>query len=220
MIEDVDNKDFPWEELYDVKNYLFNTQMSYKEISEALGKSESFVKDIVDKQNLSWTRKKDRRLSKGASLLTSLFRELIPGERIINEFHVGERLMLDVYCPSYKLGAEYHGIQHFKYNSMFHTFKSDFTAGQYRDIRKLELCEESGITVVVFKYDDDLSEDMVSDRIISGLLADTSDKHDILPVNKVLSEYEKDIKSRRKDFYKKQYKKAKEYRDRDNNRQF
>jgi len=218
MIEDVDIKEFPWEELYNIKHYLFNTQMSYKEISEALGKTEASVKDIVDKLNLSWTRKKDRKLSKGASLLTSLFRELIPGEKIINEFHVGERLMLDVYCPRYRLGAEYHGIQHFKYNSMFHPFKSDFIAGQYRDARKLELCEEFGITVIVFKYDDDLSEDMVSDRIISGLLDDTSDEHDILHSDRRLSEYERDVKSRRKKFYKDQYKKVKEYRNRDDNR--
>lgn len=212
-----DDKDF-WDVGYLISGELFDTNLSYGQIADKFGMSLEKVVDIVEQLGLSWTRDQKRNMSKGASLLTSLFKELIPGERIINEFHVGERLMLDVYCPQYKLGAEYHGIQHFQYNNMFHEFISDFIAGQNRDQRKLELCREQGITVIAFRYDEKLTEDIVSKRIIDGLTADTKSVRDIIPSKKEFSEYEKSLKERRRKMYREQYKKVKEFRNRDNNR--
>jgi len=152
-----------------IKNFLFESNLSISQIAKELCLSYEELDKCIKKIGLSWVKDHRKKMSKGQTVLTSIFRKLIPGETIINEFHIGERLKLDVYCPSYKLGAEYHGIQHFKYTERFHEFKEDFLESQKRDKRKLELCKEQGIALVVFRYDDKLTEQAVCDRILSVL---------------------------------------------------
>jgi len=152
-----------------IKNFLFESNLSISQIAKELCLSYEELDKCIKKIGLSWVKDHRKKMSKGQTVLTSIFKKLIPGETIINEFHIGERLKLDVYCPSYKLGAEYHGIQHFKYTERFHEFKEDFLESQKRDERKLELCKEQGIALVVFRYDDKLTEQAVCDRILSVL---------------------------------------------------
>lgn len=152
-----------------IKSYLFETNLSISEIAKELCVSYEELDKNIKRLGLSWIKDHRRKMSKGQTVLTSIFKKLIPGEKIINEFHIGERLKLDVYCPSYKLAAEYHGIQHFQYVERFHSFRDDFLESQTRDKRKIELCKQQGIALIVFRYDDKLSEDAVYDRILSIL---------------------------------------------------
>jgi len=152
-----------------IKSFLFESNLSISQIAKELCLPYEELDKCIKKIGLSWVKDHRKKMSKGQTVLTSIFTKLIPGETIVNEFHIGERLKLDVYCPSYKLGAEYHGIQHFKYTERFHEFKEDFLESQKRDERKLELCKEQGIALVVFRYDDKLTEQAVCDRILSVL---------------------------------------------------
>ena len=117
-------------------------------------------------------------MSHGQDLLTNIIDKLLPGEEVKNEEHIGERLRLDIYCPRYKLAVEYHGQQHFEYNSFFHNTYEDFEESQRRDKRKIELCEDQGIVLVVFRYDEDLSEDKVYDRLLEALKQAPSPKEE------------------------------------------
>lgn len=161
------DEDF-WDVDFEIKDLLFSTDQSVSDIAKTLDIPLVEVKQRIKDLGLEWVRA-NRKLSKGHAALTEMFRRLIPGEEVINEYHVGERLMLDIYVPKYKLGAEYHGRQHFFYSSFFHKDKDDFIAGQARDERKLELCKEQGIAVVVFRFNDHLSEDVVYSRIIDAI---------------------------------------------------
>jgi len=161
------DEDF-WDIDFEIKDLLFSTDQSVSEIAKTLELPLTEVKQRIKDLGLEWVRS-SRKLSKGHAALTEIFKRLIPGEEVINEFHVGERLMLDIYVPKYKLGAEYHGRQHFYYSSFFHKDKEDFLAGQARDERKLELCKEQGIALVVFRFNDHLSEDAVYSRIIDAI---------------------------------------------------
>jgi len=108
-------------------------------------------------------------MSKGQDKLEELIKDLFPGEHIEHEHHVGERLRLDIYLSSSKLAAEYHGIQHFKFSSLFHKSKEAFEDGVKRDERKAELCREQGIALAVFRYDEKLDSDLVFDRMLHAL---------------------------------------------------
>lgn len=158
-----------WDEDAILKDALFETNLSIAAIGEKVGWSRAKTAQRIKQLGLEWVRRNNRKLSRGHAALTDIMQKLLPGEVIINEHHIGERLMLDIYCENYKLAAEYHGRQHFFYSNLFHKSKQDFIDQQNRDIRKEELCKEKGIGLVVFRFNDDLDDDAVYDRMIEAI---------------------------------------------------
>jgi len=198
------------DERYIIADLLFQTNKSYAEIGKEIGKHETYVMAVVKELGYDWVRRKSRKMSRGASALTQIFKELIPGAEIVNEFHAGERLMLDVYCPKYKIGAEYHGRQHFYFNTMFHNSNKDFVEGQMRDERKIELCKDQGIDLIVFRYNDDLTEDIVYNRIVEALRESPTVGQPTKKKIKPKSSFYEEQQKRRRVHWRRQYKKMKE----------
>lgn len=155
-----------WSEKYVLTDLLFDTNKSIEEIAEYLECSKSELSKNIKLLGLDWVRRPNKKMSRGQAALTSILKKILPSEEIVNEYHIGERLRVDIYCPKYNLGIEYHGRQHFEHISMFHETYDDFLRAKQRDERKIELCRNLGISLVVFKYTDKLTEDVVYDRII------------------------------------------------------
>lgn len=195
-----------------LKDLLFQENIPVSEIAKELGLPIAKVNQRIKQLGLEWVRKNNRKLSKGHAALTEIMRRLLPGEEIINEYHVGERLMLDVYCPSYKLGAEYHGRQHFFYTDMFHKDRHDFEAGVARDERKMELCKEQGIALIVFRFTDDLTDDSVFERMLEGIKSTPYvEPEEKKPTFKGNHFYEQ-MKAKRREYNKQQYRQYKKWR--------
>lgn len=158
-----------WHQNYALLDLLLETNMSIAEIAKEMNISQAEVQRKQKELGLSWIRRRDRKMSRGQGALTQIMRKLIPGAEILNEYHIGERLMLDVYCPKYHIAAEYHGRQHFQHITRFHETIYDFERAVERDERKIALCKELGITLVIFRYNDVLTEDLVFDRLMTAL---------------------------------------------------
>ncbi len=148
---------------------LFNSNMSIRDIAKHFEVSQAEINKRIKRLGLDWVKNKTRKMSRGHAAITAQLKKLLPGVEVINEHHIGERLMLDIYCPKYNLAIEFHGRQHFVYNNHFYNSYSDFEAAQERDNRKVELCKQQGITLVVFRYNDSLTEDAVYNRILAHL---------------------------------------------------
>jgi len=85
----------------------------------------------------------------------SVFEEVpLPGSRKPNMQSV---LFLDFYIPSFDLGIEVHGQQHYEFCQFFHKTKAGYLASQIRDRVKEEWCEVNDIELTVFNYSDDPS---------------------------------------------------------------
>lgn len=153
----------------DLADLVFGTNNSFAEIATDLGVSEVWVRKRIKELGLGWVRKNKGAASRGQAALTAIMRKLLPGENILTEYPVGEGLRLDVYCPNYKLAAEFHGRQHFEFNIHFHENGWDFEQAQKRDIRKAQLCEDLGISLVVFRYNDELTEETVFNRLLDAI---------------------------------------------------
>lgn len=213
-----------WHQNYALIDLLLETNLSVAEIAKELDETECDIHIKQKELGLSWIKRKDRKMSRGQDALTQIMKKLLPGIDVINEYHIGERLMLDVYCSKYQLAAEYHGRQHFDHIVRFHETIEDFERAQERDIRKQELCKEQGITLVVFRYNDALSEDLVFDRLLGAINASCEEKLETKPKikgNKLRSRsalsvkgdpYYEAAKERRKDYEKKMRRKLKEQR--------
>lgn len=148
---------------------LWETNKTKQAIATEMNISVAELQKRIKYFGLDWIRRGSKKMSRGQQALTQVMRKLIPGEDILNEYHIGERLMLDVYCPKYKVAAEFHGRQHFEFIPYFHPTYDDYIRSCQRDERKLQLCDEKGITLVVFRYCDNLTEDLIYNRIMDAL---------------------------------------------------
>ena len=148
---------------------LFDSDLSLTAIAKEIGLSFPQLNKKINSLGLGWVKEKKKKSSRGQTALTAALQKLLPNQIIVNEHHIGERLRLDVYCPSYKIAAEFHGRQHFYYTKRFFDSRYDFEQAQKRDLRKIELCRENNIDLIVFRYNDDLSEQAVYDRLLHAL---------------------------------------------------
>lgn len=188
---------------------LFESDLTLTDIAKELGYSFPELNKKINSLGLSWVKEQKKKTSRGQSALTQTMKKLFPGQKIINEYHLGERLKIDVYCPEYKIGAEFHGRQHFYYTERFFESKYDFIQAQKRDEKKIELCKKNNITLVVFRYNDELTEQAVYDRLLQAIRSsphvpnkDKENKSSITQ-NKFYQNRKKEYNKRKKEVYKK-----------------
>lgn len=58
----------------------------------------------------------------------------------------------DFYIPRYNLVLEYHGIQHYQFNSFFHKDQEDFSYRKERDLIKKKTAINNGLNYISIKY--------------------------------------------------------------------
>lgn len=148
---------------------LLESDLSLPAIAKEVDLSIKDLNKKIAQLGLTWIKEQRKKSSRGQSALTSVMKKLLPNEKIINEHHLGDKLRLDVYCPSYKLAAEFHGRQHFYYTERFFDSRYEFEEAQKRDIKKAEMCKEQGIALIVFRYNDLLTEESVYSRMIESI---------------------------------------------------
>lgn len=158
--------------------------------------------------------------SKGQNKLEAIVRDLLPLETIVKEFHIGEKLRLDLYYPKYDIAFEYHGRQHFEYVEHFHKDIYGFQESIARDQKKEELCVEHGIVLLVFRYDDSLDEAEIGDKIREAIETDKSvkslpPKRRPWPKEDKTTPYHKEQIERQKKYRQESYRKMKELKKKD-----
>ncbi|HJS83550.1 MAG TPA: hypothetical protein VJ742_12025 [Nitrososphaera sp.] len=194
-----------------LKDYVFDSNLSVREIAQNLEATKLEVTKRIRELGLSWIRKRSNgHVSRGQAALTNMMRKLLPGETIVNEEPIGNRLRLDVYCPKFKLAAEYHGRQHFYYVEHFHRDIEGFRESQRRDERKLEICKNLGIVLVVFRYTDLLDEDAVFERLLWALREAPEEK--VEPVEKKVDPYYQAQLQRKREYRREAYRRMKKQR--------
>jgi hypothetical protein len=162
------DKDF-FHEKYVIADYLFSSRMTKAQIAKEMDISLRELNEKLRCYNLEWVTTKKRKMSRGQAAIVQIIQKILPNEKIEYELHLGERLYLDIYIPTYKIGIEYHGRQHYEWVPFFHATEADFILAQRRDIRKEELCAEKGISLVAFRYNDSLSEDTIFARVLEAI---------------------------------------------------
>lgn len=160
-----------WGEESIIKDMIFNSNSTIADISREIGLSYPDTRKKIKAMGLDWAANKNRKYSKGHSALTEIFKTLLPGYEIVTEHPLDNGLFLDIYCPRLKLGAEYHGRQHFFYSNLFHKDRYAFERGIENDEKKIEYCKKNGISLVTFRFSDKLTQDSVADRIVEAIKA-------------------------------------------------
>lgn len=199
---------------------LMDSNMSIAQIAKELDVPVAEVNKKINNLGLNWLKDSRKKMSRGQTALTNIMKKLLPGEEVINEYHIGDRLKLDVYCPKYSIAAEYHGRQHFYYTSRFFESKYDFIEAQKRDEKKVQYCKDNGIALVVFRYNDSLTEQSVYDRILEAIR--NSSVADVKQEKKsvVNSSFYQEAKKKNSEYKKSLYRKLKDAKSNDKRRSY
>ena len=197
---------------------LFDSNYSLSQIAKELNWPLDKLNKKINSLGLSWAKERRRKMSRGQSALTSIMQKLLPGEKIVNEYHIGDKLKLDVYCEKYKIAAEYHGRQHFFYTSRFYESKYEFEEAVARDIKKAKWCEDNGIALIVFRYNDSLTEQSVFDRMVDAIRSSGTIEKPQIKKKITDSEAYQISKKRNAEYRKKAYRALKEKNKKKNDR--
>lgn len=88
--------------------------------------------------------------------------ELFPTSQILEEVPVklrrGSTQYFDFYINQIRLVIEVHGIQHYKFNSLFHSGAHDFINQKKRDREKIDWCEINNITYIELPYNESIEQ--------------------------------------------------------------
>jgi hypothetical protein len=87
---------------------LLDSDLTLSEIAKELDVSFNSLNKKIKSLGLSWIKEHKKKSSRGQSALTYVMKKLLPGQKVVNEFYIGEKLKLDVYCPAYGIAAEFH----------------------------------------------------------------------------------------------------------------
>lgn len=161
-------------ELYDTVqriNYLISEQKYpdeyYTEISELRNSIHRAIENSVREQ-LGFRKIGDAWVSE--TMLFNIVKGLYPNEEIIRHHRPQwlEGLELDIYLPNLNIGLEYQGIQHFQ--AIEHWGGQDqLNKQQEHDSRKKKICKELGVRLVCINYDEPMSAEYISMRIMETI---------------------------------------------------
>lgn len=193
-----------------LKDLLLETSLSISEIAKELGWTIPQVNKKINSIGLTWLKDSRKKMSRGQTALTAAMQKLLPGEKIINEYHIGDKLKLDVYCPKYEIAAEFHGRQHYYYTSRFFESKYDFEEAIKRDEKKEQWCVDNGVALIVFRYNDSLTEQSVFDRLLEAIRSNPYKPKEKKKNTATSSEAYRSIKKKNSEYKKKIYRSIKE----------
>jgi hypothetical protein len=193
-----------------LKDLLLETSLSISEIAKELGWTIPQVNKKINSIGLTWLKDSRKKMSRGQTALTLAMQKLLPGEKIINEYHIGDKLKLDVYCPKYEIAAEFHGRQHYYYTSRFFESKYDFEEAIKRDEKKEQWCVDNGVALIVFRYNDSLTEQSVFDRLLEAIRSNPYKPKEKKKNTATSSEAYRSIKKKNSEYKKKIYRSIKE----------
>ncbi|MGB3728620.1 MAG: hypothetical protein WBA70_05155, partial [Thermodesulfobacteriota bacterium] len=107
---------------------------------------------------------KFKKVWKAETTLAQLVRSLFPDTRreYSPDWLAGQRL--DIYIPSLQVAIEYQGEQH--YNPIEHFGgKKGLKKTKERDKRKRKLCRDSGIILIDWKYNEQITKEVLVDKL-------------------------------------------------------
>lgn len=90
---------------------------------------------------------------------------------LIND-QTNKRLRLDGYFKSHNLAIEYMGSQHYEHNKYFDKTYKDFLNRKNRDSIKKTLCLNNNIKILYIKYDEPLTIEYLTQKLINEKIID------------------------------------------------
>lgn len=107
--------------------------------------------------------------SKNEKVISKYLDEIIGRDNYITEMtwswlknkYTNCNMYCDFYIPKLNIVIEYNGEQHYKYIERFHRNQNGFINMLDRDNQKYKLLNDNGIKLIILKYDEKLTKDLI-----------------------------------------------------------
>lgn len=144
-------------DIYTAKNIVARKRGEPYDLDEFRGRAIEKVQRDFGMQPSYWPSE---------SKVYSIVRKLYPHEKIQRRCRPKwlQGLEIDIYIPGMKIGIEYQGEQHYKPVKHWGGEEA-LRQTQMRDKRKKKLCQDNGVSLVYINYYDDITEELVINRI-------------------------------------------------------
>jgi hypothetical protein len=146
-----------------VKDYIFSNNVTLFEVAAYFNKIPAQIKELIKQEKIP--AKIKRTSSVGNDKILKLLKDLFPNYKIESEYIIPNNLRLDFFIPALQLAFEFDGIQHFKFSNFFHKDKKSFEKAKERDSQKSKYCLENNISLIRIRYDEDLTRDLLKEKI-------------------------------------------------------
>ncbi|WP_422661684.1 hypothetical protein ACK8P5_26540 (plasmid) [Paenibacillus sp. EC2-1] len=117
-------------------------------------------------------KKRKPQRSKKEAKLQEVLNDLLPAAEYIDNGYYswlispkGSPLQLDRYYPTFKIGFEFNGRQHYEFNPYMHKDRAAFDYLQSCDRRKQKGCDKRGVTLITIKYNKIITRDYILTRL-------------------------------------------------------
>jgi hypothetical protein len=146
--------------LSQVKDLLHKTTEKYEQDTSPYTVSDTISSPppttfLSDQEQTKKDKKKKSRVNEARcrQILEKIFRKEFPKQRPVwLKNYTGRNLEIDCYNEELNLGLEYHGKQHYIWPNSWMETEEDFKKQQQRDKRKIKLCKEHGIDLIIVPY--------------------------------------------------------------------
>jgi hypothetical protein len=93
--------------------------------------------------------------------------ELYPGIKVKEEYHIGQKLLIDMVLTDMSIGIEINGQQHYELSEFFHKGSElAFNRQLLNDKKKRRLCKESSMFLYAIPYDDErTAEELIREML-------------------------------------------------------
>lgn len=111
--------------------------------------------------------------------LTEMVTKLFSDYTILQHYRPGilEGLEIDIFIKELNWGIEYQGIQHYQPMEHFGGQRA-LDKTMERDAKKKELCESNGIKLAYFYYDEELTEELIRERLNDAFMLDDDNTYE------------------------------------------
>lgn len=140
---------------------LLNQGFAYSEIVEKTSLTFPQVFSIRKNNNIEYIGK-NKYKSELHRKLQNLLKQMFPNNNLINEYYIKEtRQFFDIYDFDSHIAYEANGIQHYIQESTWNRSDEAWELQQERDRRKIDYCKKKDIPLVIVRYDEDVTEELI-----------------------------------------------------------
>jgi hypothetical protein len=129
--------------------------------------SSSQVSSAVQRYNLTYLyTAKYKHNSVGFIELMRILKEMFPDNDIVGEKYIKEtKQFIDIFDETLSIAYEYNGIQHYQQKGTWNRSDKAWSLQLERDEKKKKWCDRNDIPLVVIRYDEDLNEDLIKNKL-------------------------------------------------------
>jgi hypothetical protein len=139
--------------------------MTISEIEDITNLTKHKIRHIINRNNLEYLGRNKYNSELHRKLL-NILKVVFPDNKFVEEYYIKDtKQHIDIFDTTLNVAYEANGIQHYISKGTWNRNPEDFSKQQYRDFIKKEWCLKNNIPLIIIRYDEDLTSDLIISKL-------------------------------------------------------